>query len=205
MSEEKTAIEKLYADPKAKGFVNHLISAYLPVNKPTKVFGFGDSVPHKCNVCNHDLIDVNTVMLRMVNSKEYMTDSIEEMRKGINGEEINYEDRAVIKHITHGAILAWTGEKTTTYLCMTCIKDLLEMVTNGLLSGDKNIQWITHKMRRDEVFTHFKESPTLDSEEKEKVEKIQKVVEKKKVITFGDLEVLQQLKAKMEKENSEKQ
>ena len=65
MSEEKTAIQKLYEDPKSKNFVNHLIGAYLPINKPTKVWEFEDKKPHKCNVCGHDLIDLGTVLGRM--------------------------------------------------------------------------------------------------------------------------------------------
>ena len=96
------------------------------------------------------------------------------------------------------------GEKTTTYLCATCIGELLQLAQNGLLMGDKNITWITNQMRRDQVFTHFKESPSLDNEEKKEVESIQKRADKRKA-TFGDLEVLQNLKAKMEAEEKEKE
>lgn len=204
MSEEKTAIQKLYEDPKSKNFVNHLIRSYLPINKPTKVWEFEDKKPHKCNVCSHDLIDLGTVIVRMHSSDEYMKDTIEQMRKEVcEGEVIPREEKAVIKHITHGAIMAWQGEKTTTYLCADCIKELLNMVTNGILMGDKNIIWLTNQMKRDQVFTHFKESPVLNPEEKEKVEVIKKQADKKKM-TFGDLEVLQQLKAKMEAEEETK-
>lgn len=202
MSEEKTAIQKLYEDPKSKNFVNHLIRAYLPINKPTKVWEFEDKKTHKCNVCSHDLIDLGTVLGRMHESgDEYMKDTIDQMRRGLEGEEIPREEHAVIKHLTHGAIMAWQGEKTTTYLCADCIKQILDMVTNGILSGDKNIVWITKQMQRDQVFTHFKESPVLNPEEKEKVEVIKKQADKKKM-TFGDLDVLQQLKAKMEAEEN---
>ncbi len=202
MSEEKTAIQKLYEDPKSKNFVNHLVRAYLPINKPTKVFEFPDKNPHKCNVCNHDLIDAGTVMQRMFESDEYMKDTIDQMRREVcDGEVIPREEKAVIKHITHGAILAWQGEKTTTYLCADCIKNLLDMVTTGILMGDKNIIWLTNQMRRDQVFTHFKESPKLDSIEKEEVKQIEKKAEKKKM-TFADLGVLQQLKEKMEAEET---
>jgi len=203
MSEEKTAIQKLYEDPKSKNFVNHLIRAYLPINKPTKVWEFEDRKPHKCNVCSHDLIDLGTVIGRMQSTDEFMKDTIEHIRKGIAGVEVPREEVPIIKHITHGAIMAWQGEKTTTYLCADCIKELLDMVTTGILMGDKNIIWLTNQMKRDQVFTHFKESPVLNPEEKEKVEVIKKQADKKKM-TFGDLEVLQQLKAKMEAEEETK-
>jgi hypothetical protein len=202
MSEEKTAIQKLYEDPKSKNFVNHLIRAYLPINKPQKVWEFEDKKPHKCNVCSHDLIDLGTVLGRMQSAgDEYMKDSIDQMRRGLDGEEIPREEHAVIKHLTHGAIMAWQGEKTTTFLCADCIKQILDMVTTGILMGDKNIVWITKQMQRDQVFTHFKESPKLDDKEKEEVKEIQKHADKKKM-TFADLGVLQQLKAKMEAEEN---
>jgi hypothetical protein len=200
MSEEKTAIQKLYEDPKSKNFVNHLIRAYLPISKPTKVWVFEDKKPqHKCNVCNHDLIDLGTVIGRMQNSEEYAKDFVDNLRKQIHGEEVKREDNPIIKHLTHGAIMAWQGEKTTTYLCADCIKNLLDMVTFGLLAGDKNIIWLTNQMRRDQVFTHFKESPKLDDTEKEEVKEIQKKADKKKM-TFADLGVLQGLKEKLEAE-----
>lgn len=201
MENEKTAIQKLYDDPKARNFVNHLIRSYLPVFKPQKVWEFEDKKPHNCNVCNHALIDLGTVMGKMM-TDEFAKDSIEEIRRSINGEEIKKEDRAIYKHISKGAIIAWQGEKTTTYLCMDCIKDLLDLVTTGLLMGDKNITWIVKQSQRDQVFSAFKSSPVLSEEEKTKVEVIKKQVDKKKM-TLGDLGVLQALKEKMEKEEAD--
>jgi hypothetical protein len=106
------------------------------------------------------------------------------------------------KHISKGAIMAWQGEKTTTYLCLDCIRELLDLVTTGLLMGDKNITWIINQTKRDQIFTTFKESPVLNEEEKTKVEVIKKQADKKKM-TFGDLGVLQALKEKMEKEEAD--
>lgn len=199
MATEKTAIQKLYDDPKSKNFVNHLIRAYLPINKPKKVWEFEANKSHKCNVCGHSLIDLGTVLGRIMTSKEYMHDTIDQMRRELQGEQIEREDRAVIKHITHGAIQAWQGEKTTTYLCADCIKDLLDMVTTGILMGDKNIIWITKSMQRDQVFTHMKSSPAVTNPEKEKLDEIHKRADQKKM-TFGDLQILKDLKDRMEKE-----
>ena len=56
----------------------------------------------------------------------------------------------------------------------------------------------------EEKTTRFKESPSLEPEEKKEVETIQKRADKRKT-TFGDLEVLQNLKAKMEAEEKEKE
>jgi hypothetical protein len=85
MTEEKTAIQKLYDDPKARNFVNHLIRSYLPVYKPAKVWEFEDKKSHKCNVCNHDLIDLGTVIGRMQTSEDFMKDTIEDLKKRNSG------------------------------------------------------------------------------------------------------------------------
>jgi hypothetical protein len=200
----KTKIATLYDEPKSKGFVNHLIQSYLPLYKSKKVWEFTDGKNyHRCSICGHELIDLGTVIGRMHESDDYMKDFIEQMRKEIDGEKIEYEDKAIIKHVTHGAILGWQGDKTTTFLCQGCIKELLDLVTNGLMMGDKNISYQVNKNRRAELFNHFVESPNLNTDEKKEVQEIQKKVEKKHVATFGDLTVLQQLKEKMEKEESE--
>lgn len=209
MSEEKSAIEKLYEDPKAKGFVNHLIGAYLPVSKPTKIWEFDKGQKHKCNVCGAKLMSISDVLGGMIKNDEKLRAEFGPfLRKQINGEEIKIEDHPMYKHVTQGRTLGWQGEKTDTTLCLNCIQDLLNMVQMGLLHGDKNINWRVNKLRREEVFDVFKSSDNLNVEEKEKVEQIEKRVErsqKKKVTTFGDLQVLQELKAKMEKEQNDKE
>lgn len=205
MSEEQNAVQKLYAEPKAKGFVNHLIGAYLPINKATKVWNFKSSQKHKCNICGAALLDIQEAFNNLVKNDEKLREEFMPfLLKQVNGEEIKLEEHPFYKYVTKGKVQAWTGEKTDTVLCRKCVEDLFHLVQNGLLRGDKNITWRVNKLRREQVFDVFKESPALKPEEKEEVEKIEKRVERspdKKITTFGDLKVLQDLKAKMEEEN----
>ena len=205
MSEEKSAIEKLYAEPKAKGFVNHLIGSYLPISKPTKLWSWKPSARHQCNVCSKKLISIDEVLNGMIQQDEKLRAEFGPfLQKQIQGEELKVEDHPMYKHVTQGRVLAWQGEKTDTVLCVECIRDLLGMVQNGMLMGDKNITWRVNKLRREGVFDVFKNHERTDPEEREMVKDIEKRVERskhKKVTTFGDLEVLQKLKAKMEEEN----
>jgi hypothetical protein len=78
----------------------------------------------------------------------------------------------------------------------------LNLVTNGLLMGDQNITYQINKMKRNTMFESFTSSSALNSSEIKVVEKIQKKIENnpKHVSTFGDLEVLQNLKKKMEED-----
>lgn len=202
---EKTKIEQLYADDKSKGFVNHLIHAYLPVYKVTKVWLFEDKKPyHKCSICGQQLIDIETVFQRVQKSHEFAGEFVDQLRKDLTGKPTKYEDRFMVKHITQGAVIGWTGEKTTTYICQQCVQDLLNMVTTGLLMGDKNIAFQIKKMQRNSAFESFTSSPSLNSNEIKVVEDIQKKVEtnKKHVMTLGDLDVLKELKAKMDAEEA---
>lgn len=201
---KKTKIEELYENEKAKGFVNHLIQSYLPIYKVQKVFTFTNKKPiHKCNVCNHQLIDVDTIFHRM-KTTEFVKESVKQISQDLKGEDIDYEDRAVVKYLSHGAVQAWNAEKTDTNLCLTCIQDLLAMVQNGLMWDDKNISYQVNKMKRSGMFNMFSESSVLNNNEKEKVQEIQKKIEtnKKHVATFGDIEVLQKLKEKMKAEEN---
>jgi len=203
MPVEQKAVQKLYDDPKAKGFVNHLISAYLPIHKSNKVWNFKPGQKHKCNVCSKSLMDIQEAFNNLVKNDESLRKEFHDVIvKQMEGEAVKLEEHPFYKYVTKGKVQAWTGEKTDTVMCLDCITDLLDMVQTGLLTNDKNIAWKVNKMRRGEVFDQFKESKNLNPEEKELVQDIEKRVEKsqKKVVTtFGDLQVLQDLKAKMEK------
>lgn len=206
MSEEN-AIQKLYAEKKSQGFVNHLIGAYLPTNKVEKVWTFKGGQKHRCNVCGAKLFDIETVFQNMrKNDEKIQAEFGETLRKQINGEEVKLEEHPMYKYVTQGAVQAHTGKKTDTCLCMSCIRDLLDLTQTGILSGDKNLTWRVNKLQREETFDVFKDSDKLQPEEKDQVEKIEKKVERspdKKITTFGDLKVLQDLKAKMESDGKD--
>lgn len=202
MSEEQNAVQKLYAEPKAKGFVNHLIGAYMPIYKSTKVWNFKSGQKHKCNVCGQALLDIQEAFNNLVQNDEKLREEFTPfLLKQVNGEEVRLEEHPFYKYVTKGKVQAWTGKKTDTVLCQSCIRDLLDLVQTGLIMDDKNIVWRVNKLKREGVFDTFKESPDLEKKEKKQVEQIEKRVERspdKKITTFGDLKVLQDLKAKME-------
>ena len=204
MSVEQNAIQKLYADPKAKGFVNHLIGAYLPVHKPTKVWTFKHGQKHKCNICGTKVFDIETAFNNMKrNDEKIQAEFGETLRKQLKGEEVKIEEHPMYKYVTQGALPAWTGEKSDTVLCMPCILDLLNLVTAGMMDGDKNILWMVNKLKKqDPNWLNGGFSDRTDPAEKELVEEIDKGVQKsqeKVVTTFGDIPALQALKEKMEK------
>jgi len=195
---DKSAIAKLYEDPKAKGFVNHLIQAYLPVNKPTKVWEFQRGQKHSCNVCGQKLFSVEEYFKGIGEKQaEIHEDMGEFLRKTlVEGEEVKREDHPIIKHVIGNKVIGWTGEKTDTTLCLQCIKDILDLAQNGILRNDKNIVWLTKKMQRSQFFSQIYENNNVSSEDKKEAKNIHQRAEKQKT-TFADLGVLQQIRDKM--------
>ena len=196
-----TKIQELYDDPKSRGFVNHLIKAYLPVNKTQKLWEFKKDQKHICNICGQKLFDIEGAFASIQNNQGSISkDFIANLRKNINGETTTREENPFVKAIGVDKVQAFTGEKTDTCLCFQCTTDILDLTSSGLLNGDKNINYQLNQMKRDTVFSHFTENSALDNNDKQKVKEIKKRVDKKKSSTFGDLNILQELKKKMELE-----
>lgn len=196
----KTKIQELYENPKAKGFVNHLIRAYLPTAKIEKVWEWEKKHKRTCNVCGHKLVSVGE-LLDATRKPEFMESFMENMKAHINGKEIKREDNPYLKAVGTDKVQGFTGQKTDTCMCHQCCQDLLNLVTNGMLCGDKNMNYQVNQMQRDAAFKPFLDSPAIDDEAKEKVKEIKKKVDKdRKITTFGDLETLQELKKRMEEE-----
>ena len=195
-----TKIEELYNDENSKGFVNHLIRAYLPTAKITKVWDFKSGQKHACNVCGQKLVSLAGLMQTMHEKKdEFMENFMVTIKKDLKGEKHKREDNPYVKAIGKDKVMGMTGEKTDTCLCFQCCQDLLNLVTNGMLCGDKNLIYHVKQLERDTVFSHFDKSPHLNEDEKKSVKEIKKRVDKTRVVTtFGDLGVLQDLKKKME-------
>lgn len=194
----KTKVQELYENEKSKGFVNHLIRAYLPIHKISKVWDWEKGQKHKCSVCGQKLISIGELM-EATRKPEFMETFMDNMKKMVNEEEIKREDNPYIKVVGKDKVQGFTGQKTDTCMCMRCSQDLLNLVTNGMLCGDKNLNYQVKQMQRDSVFQQFDDSPAIDDEAKAKVKEIKKRVDKdKKITTLGDLQVLQDLKKKME-------
>ena len=198
---EKTKIEELYESAKSKSFVNHLIQSYLPIHKAEKIWDFEKTQSHKCNVCDQNLFSIGEYMKGVSEkSDEISKDFTKFLKKQlIDNEPVTREEHPIIKHVVGDAVIGWTADKTNTTLCLQCVKDILELTQNGIMKDDKNIIWLTKKMQRTEFFGKIYESDNVSAEEKDKAKQIHKAAERKKVTTFADLGILQELKEKLEK------
>jgi len=191
-------IQELYENEKSRGFVNHLIRSYLPIHKIEKVWDWEKNQTHACNVCGQKLVSIGE-LFNVTQTEQFKQDFIEGIKKDLNGESKTRDDNPYIRALGKDKVQGFTAEKTDTCMCMQCCQDLLDLTQTGMLMGDKNLVYQVKQMQRDEVFKHFDDSPAIDDEAKKEVKEIKKRVDKdRKITTLGDLQVLQDLKKKME-------
>jgi len=197
MSDQST-IKKIYSDEKAKNFVNHILSAYVPQHKIIKILDFEKGQKHECSICKAKLISISGALQNFnKNADVVFKGTMDNIKKEINGE--TPDENPMIKHVAKGRVLAFTGKDTTTLMCNSCIQDLYEMVEWGILTGDKNITWKLNQLQRKQYFNSFSDSSDLNAEEKKTAKKIERTIErsKSKTTTLGDLDALKKLHQKM--------
>jgi len=199
MKENKTfeKLEKLYAkDEKSKNFVLHLVRAYLPIDKVTKIFDKpADLSKFKCALTGEKLISIAEVFEGM-QSEEFQKDFMNDLKIVIDesGNQVK-QDPAILK-ITNGRILGWTGKDTNTFLCQDAVQELFNWVATKMLQGDGKINWTIRSMQGKQFLSKFDKDK--NPETRKQVNRIKQVVNKPATAKLGDMDILQSLKAKLE-------
>lgn len=184
----KKKIDELYADNKSKGFLNHLIKTYLPVNKVVKVFEKPNEGRLVCVLTGQKLITVEEI-LAAVHSDEFKQSLNNDLKASIEGK---IEPTAMTKAM-NGKVLALTGEKTTTFISYLGAQALYEWVTDKIFAGDAHIKWLINSMRNESDPNKGKFQKKTQAEANGY---------RKPATTFGDLGILKDLKNQLEKEES---
>lgn len=187
-------LDRLFESPKSKNFINHLVRSYLPVYKIEKVVERPKG-RFKCVITDQSLISLNEAF-EGIQSDDFKNDFLQHARTMFDEEQ---RTESPMKKMLKGRVLAFTGEKTDTYMSQEGFHAFYDWVVGKMLKGDKHINWLLSSMQR-EQFLDRAELVADDEESKKALAKIKSHTNKgrKPSTTFGDLEVLQQLKAKME-------
>lgn len=202
MKENKTykKLEELLSEPKSRKFLDHLVRAYLPIEKTSKVFekpkkGF------RCVLTHAPLISISEA-LEGINSETFKEDFMTHLKSWASGD--NNAQIPMVKMLK-GRVLGFTGEDTTTYISQEACQDLLDWVGIKILQGDKHINWLVKSTLRN----HFKNKGESISffNEKKGLPKRPKLKNNIKPTTnsLGDFDALKKLKEELEiKENQKK-
>jgi hypothetical protein len=187
-------LDEMISNPKSKSFLNHLVRSYLPIGKSDKVWNKPEG-SFKCVLTNVQLISVSEVV-DGINSEEFKTKFMETLKNWASEEQ---RVNSPMKEFLNGRVLGFTGENTTTYMSQEAFQAFYDWVVKRLLNGDKHITWLLSSMNR-ESFLKRAESIATDSETIDALNRIKKNSKdgKRATTKLGDLDALQQLKAKME-------
>lgn len=86
------------------------------------------------------------------------------------------------------------------FLCKQSFDQLYNFYATKLLKGDGHMNWLAKRMMAEAGISGLRKTGTDITENEEKT--VMKKIDKPKRVTFGDLEVLQQLRAKLSKEET---
>lgn len=188
-------LEAMYnKDEKSKNFVLHLVRAYMPVEKAIAAINKPEDLKKfKCALTDAKLMNTSE-MLEILKSGEYQENYQQALEKELasNGS-FKIKDHP-IQSITNGRILGFAGKDTNTFLCFDAINALVKWTETRILAGDSKLGWTIRSMK-----------PKNKPSDKKKVEtnnQSYNINNKPASSKLGDIDVLQSLKAKLEKEES---
>lgn len=188
-------LDDLLENPKSRGFLNHLIRAYLPISKCVKVYNKPEK-KMRCVLTNIPLISVSEA-LDGIKTEEFKEDFLTHLKSWANGDS---SVQTPMDKMLKGRLLGFTGENTTTYLSQEAYQIFFDWTTMKILSGDKHINWVINSTLKNH-FVDRAENLKIDDSQKKRLNTIKKKIKahKANTTTFGDLDVLKNLKAKLNK------
>lgn len=135
-------IKQLYDNPKSHGFVIHLIHAFLPVYKASKIFAEKKGQIYKCCILNEEVLSVDDQL------SIAMSQDIVQMARGMLDEEIRKKNIEDMKAQIRGREIGIAGTKTDKCLSLSAFNALQSFMMNEIMSGNRELNGLTRAMMR---------------------------------------------------------
>ncbi|NJO63638.1 MAG: hypothetical protein HC836_37250 [Richelia sp. RM2_1_2] len=197
-------IHDTYNSEKGKNFITHLLRSFFPVDRSTEVLfaSEDESGKEKKMVCCLTGIALrpksDKVGLALENHETLFKGFLAGVTRQIDeNPEISESERKAneIKQQVQAIEIAIECEKSDKYLSRAAFQQLLNFYMSELLRGNKHINWISNNERGKVFVEHAKRDGIVKTKQEEKV--VKKVVEHAKM-SLGELDVLKDLKKKLE-------
>jgi len=188
-------IEQKYNSEKSQGFIIHLLRSFFPIYKSQYLWDTPEFGEIKCCITGEKLSSKQELMELMM-SDEMKNVFIDNLKNLVFVDKYEYPKE--LKDKFHS--LAITCGGSDKYLSPSAFQQLLNFYQTCLLVGDKKIMWVSNNERAKEYVKDAKNNKIIQTKKEENV--VHKVVEHTKM-TFGDLQVLKDLKKRMEEEERE--
>jgi len=192
-----TKLDKLYDNKKARSFLNHLVKAYVPMDKVEAVWE-KPTGKFKCALTNEPLITCDEIM-ELAMTHEYQQDFLEKLKTIFH--EDTQENHPLKGSVDNKRMLGVIGENTDTYMSYPAFQDFYSWVLGKMLIGDKHINWLVGGINK-ENFIERAEKIADTPEAINSVERMKNMSMNRNVARFGDLPALQALKAKFDSEEN---
>lgn len=181
-------IDKLFKDPKSKGFIGHLLKAFFPLDKPKYMLDNSSKKKMQCCLTGVTLVSKWDILsIHSGISEEVLSHTMSRMLSKLSGEEIEPQESPLKKALA-GRAIAIEVPDSDKLLSPLAMQALVEYKTNLIFNDPNN--------RRD----HFQPSsiPSGAQAARTKIKELNKAEMK---TTLGDLSALQALKEKMDSKN----
>lgn len=137
------SLDAMLANPKSRGFINHLVGAYFPIDKTEKVWDKPNR-PFKCAITKVDLFSAQD-LLEGIQTEAFKTDFMNNLKDILNE---NVDRSSPLVKLVGERELGLTGADTTTFLSYNAFQELYNWVTTKLLKGDKHINWLLKSLNK---------------------------------------------------------
>ena len=196
-------IESTYDSEKGKGFITHLIRSFFPIGKGTYLIE-SDMTVKRCCLTKTRLISKSAVANAMFKTtpkefSDYLKSSllIDEKQEDTN----TVIDHPAKKHLPNGALLGIISPDSDKMICQPAYEQLYNFYANRILSGDKHMNWLAKNMMAKAGITGLKQNGVEITKNEEKA--VYKNVNKPGTLSLGDLDVLKNLKTKLENDEQD--
>jgi len=198
-----TKIEEIYNSEKGKGFITHLLRSFFPVDRSEYAWSREEDKTYKCCITGVKL-GTKDDMWKVLNSEEgqkaYMED-VKGYMKAIANQEESYEHTEEFMALKDKVKpLAVVSEKSTKCLSIEAFQQLQNFYFSELLKGNKHINWIANNEKAKVMIGHAKKDGYVKKKREERA--VHKKIENPATMKLGDLQALQDIKKRMEEENS---
>lgn len=187
----KDKLDELYNDKKARGFFNHLIRAYFPVDK-VEIVKNRPNGNFNCVLSNLSLISHNEILIG-VHSKDLDIELLEQLKTMFSA--TTKSEHPTTKAVD-GKFIGVTTKETTTNMAFNVFQIFYDWVVSRMLLGDKHINWLLKDIDKSEFMNR---AETVNNPElKSKITETKSTNPTQATFTLGDLDALKELKNRME-------
>jgi hypothetical protein len=185
-------IEEVYKTEGGKKFITHLLRNFFPVNKSQFSFFKPEKKRMVCCITGQKLCSKEDLFAAHM---EVTPEEFGEYMKSVFDPEKKPVEHPVRKKLGN-KILAVECEGSDKLLCQASFDQLYNFYATELLHGNKHMSWLGKDMIRKESVSHWQKLGIVENAEEEEV--IRKAVNKPAKLSLGDLDVLKNLKVKLE-------